>query len=117
MRANNYLSHGVGVLSILISLAIAAILIIVVITVLIGGRNDEVGVSKPIERAKNVQCLSNIHAIEIAIKMHQAENGQYPASLNDLKNPGSVSFICPVNSAAYIYESRTGTVRCPDHSR
>ena len=110
-------SRGLGVLSILISLAIAALLIIALITVLTGGRDDSVPVSKPIERTRSVQCLSNIHALEIAIKMYQADNGQYPASLTDLKNAGSLSFTCPVNNVAYIYDARTGTVKCPEHSR
>ncbi|OGC42485.1 hypothetical protein A2Y85_04790 [candidate division WOR-3 bacterium RBG_13_43_14] len=117
MKIHQRFSRGLGVISILISLAVAALLLVVVITVMTGNKDDGVPVSKPIGRAQSVQCLSNIHAIEIAIKMYQAENGQYPGSLNDLKNTGDLSFTCPVNNAVYIYDPVAGTVKCPEHSR
>lgn len=110
-------SRGLGVISVLISLAIAALFMVVVITLLTGNKDEGVPVSKPISRAKNVQCLSNIHALEIALKMYQTENGQYPASLDDLANMANLTFSCPVTNAAYIYDDETGTVKCPEHSR
>ncbi len=117
MKAHRFMSHGLGVVSILISLAVAALLIIVVITTLTTGRDDGVPGSKPINRAQSAQCLSNIRTIEIAIKMHQAENGQYPASLSDLHNAGNLSFKCPVVNLDYRYDAGIGTVKCPEHSR
>lgn len=107
-----------ALISIVISLLIAAILIIAVLTFYRGGKNAEDDViTSPIKKGKAVQCLAQIRRVETVIQMHLAEYGRYPSSLSELKDLSDADFYCPVTNNSYYYNSSTGKVTCPDHPK
>jgi hypothetical protein len=71
--------------------------------------------SVPIERAKNIQCLTQLRKVTAAIQMSAAENGKYPGRLQDLDVLSGTDLICPVSNRAYRYDSISGRVSCPGH--
>ena len=108
-------TQGMAVITLLISLVIAAIIVYVAIT-LYTGRTDQT-IKTPIERGKGVQCLSQVRRIETSLQIYRIDRGQYPSSLNDLEDLSEDEFFCPVTGSPYQYNSVTGQVTCPDHNR
>jgi hypothetical protein len=106
-----------SVISIAISLLVAAIVIYLAISLLTGGGTGthEETITKPIERGKAVQCLAQRRRVETALQMHQALHGAFPSRLEDLDDLSSDEFYCPVTGSPYNYNARTGKVTCPDH--
>ena len=70
--------------------------------------------------AKNA-CRANIRTLEGALEVWKAANnsGTYPNSLDVLVNGGYIKEEpkCPLNGAAYKYNSQTGAVTCDDHQK
>jgi hypothetical protein len=109
-------SPGLALISIIISLLIAAIIIYAMITLYTGGKTDEgEHLQGPIDRSKAVQCLAQIRMIETSVQMSLAEHGSYPSSLSELRDISESDLYCPVTGNHYNYDSRTGRVTCPDH--
>jgi len=114
MKTEN--KHGIGIISIIISLLVGAILIIVAITIYTGGKTGkDSAVTSPIERAKNIECIAQIKKIETSIQTYLAENARYPERLEDLKDLSIQNIYCPVTNRPYYYDSNVGKVSCPGH--
>ncbi|MER3501880.1 MAG: hypothetical protein C4295_10510 [Candidatus Fervidibacterota bacterium] len=70
-----------------------------------------------LERAKEVECMNNLHQIRSAIQMLVAENGANPPNLHSVRLPAGVQPVCPITKVPYTYDPPTGTVKCPQHPR
>ncbi len=109
-------NRGLGLISILISLIIAAAVVILAITMYTEGKDANKSIKHPIQRAKSAQCLSRIKKIETSIQIYRVEHGKNPPSLEDLSNLQEDDFHCPVTHSRYNYDPANGKVTCPDHS-
>jgi hypothetical protein len=109
-------SRSLGILPVVGSLIVLALLIIVALQVY-GGGKDNAGpaVTAPIERASALQCRTQVRNVTTAIEFYAARHGYYPADLHDLENMADEMFYCPVTKTPYVYDPQTGQVRCPDH--
>lgn len=108
-------SSGLAVISIAISLLVAAILVIVVLSLYKGGQGvSEDTLETPIERAKALQCLTQVRSLETEITLFRSENGVFPGNLHAVTSSVSQRQ-CPVTKNAYLYNAKTGQVNCPDH--
>lgn len=108
----------IGLISIIISLLVGAILLVTSINIYTGGRNQGAeSVTAPIERAKSVECLSQIRKIEMAIQIYYVENTRYPERLEGITDLSNQDLYCPLTQKPYNYEPTTGRVRCPDHTK
>ena len=73
-----------------------------------------------IERGRSVGCDSNVRQLQQAVGMFQMDQERFPASLQELQQSnytGGMPLTCPVTGEAYGYDSQTGQVWCPTHSR
>jgi hypothetical protein len=104
-----------AVISILISLIVAAIIVYVAITLYTGGSGQEGTIKSPIERGEAVKCAAQIRRIETALQVYRIEHSQYPQVLSDLEELSEDEFYCPVTGSRYDYDQTTGRVTCPDH--
>jgi len=71
-----------------------------------------------IERARSVQCESNLRQVRQAIDIYKMNSeGRSPGSLDDLKISSVTS--CPVTHTPYSYDPSTGRAWCttPGHER
>lgn len=108
-------SSGFAVISIVISLIVAAILMIAILSLYKGGKDaDSEALETPIERASILQCRAQIRTLETSITLYRAENGAYPGNL-DLLAASTGQRQCPVTGNSYHYDAETGEVGCPDH--
>lgn len=127
---------GASLIGLVISVAVILILMLLVLHG-IGGKggeglvpgskelNRQPGESIPqaaANRAKGVQCQSNLRQIRLALQMAlQGEEGRPPASLADLSAQGVTPDItrCPVSGQPYSYDPASGKVWCttPGHEQ
>ncbi|MBN2621258.1 type II secretion system protein GspG [candidate division WOR-3 bacterium] len=108
--------RSLGVIPIAGSLVVVAFLIVLAVQIYGGGKGkDGQAITKPIEQASALQCRTQVRNLKTAIEMYCAENGQYPADLQELGNVGEDMLYCPVTRSAYFYDPQTGRVWCPDH--
>ncbi|MHB8483375.1 MAG: hypothetical protein ACYDBV_11685 [Nitrospiria bacterium] len=49
---------------------------------------DPLGLVKPIEKAKKVQSVIDLSAVQMAIQSYQIQQGTFPSSLDDLVSAG-----------------------------
>ncbi len=105
---------------------IEILLVIVIIGLLVGGYYGLMGgdgdegekksvPARSIEKAKSVECASNLNQCRQLIQMYVIENGQYPKEFN----PGEQGSLgrCPVSGKPYVYDPETGKIHCttPGH--
>jgi len=69
-----------------------------------------------LERARSVECMTNLSQIRQAISLHAMGETQPPPSLEDLRLPPQTTR-CPVSGEPYLYDHFTGRVSCPTHPR
>jgi len=116
--------HGIGsqrgqwgLIAMLIAVLIVAILFVVVL--LPKMKTSVGGGEKPMpeaamDKAKEVQCMSNLRSVRQGIVMYKSQNETLPPSMKDLKmGMGADFFKCPVGMEPYQYDPNTGAVRCP----
>ena len=109
-------SRGMAVVALVISMFIAALLVVIALLLFTHSTAiEDGGVAAPIEKGKSVQCLAQRRRVETSLQMHRAEHGRFPASLDDLADLSDEEFHCPVTGAPYIYQPITGILSCPDH--
>lgn len=104
-------------IALVIALLIIGIIVIAALSVYTGGAGDKESVTSPIERTKNVQCLSQIRRVEMSIQTYRYECGHFPQSLSELDDMSERDFYCPVTGSPYDYDQETGRLTCPDHTR
>lgn len=109
--------HGMAALALVVALVIIGIIVIAALSVYTGGTGDEESVTSPIERSKNVQCLSQIRRVETSLQMHRYEHNTFPQSLGELDDMSDNDFYCPVTGSQFDYDPMTGKLHCPDHIR
>ena len=106
-----------GLIAMLIAVLIVAILFVVVL--LPKMKTSVGGGEKPMpeaamDKAKEVQCMSNLRSVRQGIVMYKSQNETLPPSMKDLKmGMGADFFKCPVGMEPYQYDPNTGAVRCP----
>ncbi|UCC12522.1 MAG: hypothetical protein JSW02_03025 [candidate division WOR-3 bacterium] len=109
-------SRGMAVITLAISMVLAAILVVIALALFTRSTpTEEGGIAAPIEKGKSVQCLAQRRRVEASVQMYWAEHGSFPASLDDLADMFDEEFLCPVTGASYIYHRATGKLTCPDH--
>ena len=101
---------GKGALFVVI--LITAILVFLLTKTLLVGTKDTPPPGAAIDRAKAIQCLSNLKSVRGKVELHYLENNRYPYSLSELEG---VTSKCPVTDQNYSYENTTGKVKCPAH--
>lgn len=117
-----WVRRGFVLVEILIVVAIIALIIVGYYG--LSGRGEEgaansAGVERPstpkqaIDRAKLVECASNLRNLRAEIEMFNAEHGRYPEKFNPSGSVGT----CPVSGKPYVYEPQTGRIYCttPGH--
>jgi len=85
---------------------------------LVKPKEGQTVIGASLDKAKETSCSSSLRQIRMAIDYYKAENGQPPATLQDLKMPTSGSFYtCPATGQPYRYDPNSGTVSCstPGH--
>ncbi|MEO0095216.1 MAG: type II secretion system protein GspG [candidate division WOR-3 bacterium] len=98
-----------------VGLVIVAILVYKAGTVYTRGVKDAQHATAPLERARILQCQTQVKKIENAIRLYYTENGKYPERLDELNDISLQEKYCPVTGQAYIYSPEDGTVICPQH--
>ena len=73
----------------------------------------ETVLGQALQKGQSVECLNNLRQLRAAIQMYVADNGTYPPNLQALNLPNMMR--CPVTGQAYVYDPRTGAVKCPAH--
>lgn len=70
---------------------------------------------RALQKGQSVECMNNLNQLRQAIEAYVIDNERYPSSLAELNLPSMLR--CPVTGQPYLYDSRTGTVRCPAHPK
>ena len=52
---------------------------------------DPLGLVRPIEKAKEVQSVLDLAAVQTAVQNYQIQQGQFPKSLDDLVSAGALT--------------------------
>ncbi len=81
------------------------------------GQQQRTTYGAAMERAKEVECMNNLHQIRQSVQMFAAEQGSYPSNLQLLRLPAGVQPVCPIAKVPYTYDPTNGTVKCPQHPR
>ncbi len=104
--------------SVLVSVAIVAVLVWLWLTYGVGSRGASGGAPVPATRpselrqqAESVECRNNLSQIRAGIQMSQIGEESPPASLEALRLPAEM-VRCPVSGQPYRYDPTTGQVRC-----
>ena len=69
-----------------------------------------------IERAKDVECMSNLRSLRQAVEMYRADHEGLPPNLESLASSytsAGILFRCPVGGENYIYDANSASVHCP----
>lgn len=81
---------------------------------LVQPKEGQTVVGASMDKAKETDCSSRIRQIRMSIEQYKAENGNAPATLQDMKLPVAAYFYtCPANGQAYQYDGASGAVTCP----
>ena len=110
--------RGFAVISLIISLVFLAFIVVLVVFYL--GRQDKAGreeTTTPLARARSVECLAQIKKVEMQVHLYYVEKNQYPGELRSLEGISDSDLLCPVTQSFYLYDSRTGRLSCPDHTK
>jgi hypothetical protein len=122
--------RGFSAISLVLSAAVMLVLMFLFLKGMPGmwGNSKEIqelnGTGKSIpmaamDKAKGVQCESNLRQIRLALQMAMQEGARPPASLADLSHEGVAPemLYCPVDKQPYSYDPSTGKVWCtaPGH--
>ena len=81
------------VIGILLSLLVSAVVIYLTLQNIKSSSQggDPLGLVKPIEKAKEVQSVIDLSAVQTAIQAYQAQQGTLPKSLTDLVSSGALT--------------------------
>jgi prepilin-type N-terminal cleavage/methylation domain-containing protein len=103
---------GFALIEILLVIAIIALLAVGYYGLSRDGENGEKKSTpaRSIDKARSVECASNLRQLRALIQMHVAEHGQYPKKFN----PGEHGSLgrCPVTNEPYEYDPQTGEIHC-----
>ena len=80
-----------------------------------GGAQGKVVYVAAMDKAKGVECRSNLQQIRSAITMFNQTNETMPRSLTELTGQGIPASMlrCPVAQVDYRYDPARGLVQCP----
>lgn len=108
--------RSLGLISIVGSLLVVAILLVVAFQIYGGGGGkDTETLTKSIDRATEIQCRTQVRNLTVALEFYITQHGHYPSDLHDLENLPAEIFVCPVTQKPYVYDQKTGKVYCPEH--
>ena len=109
---------GFAALSLIVSLVIVALIALFAVLYLQGQSGSEPARGdSPIQRARNVRCLTQIKKIEMQVQLYRVQNDRYPEALEVLEGLAKPDLHCPVTRSLYQYDPQSGMVSCPDHIR
>ncbi|KPK63864.1 hypothetical protein AMJ83_05290 [candidate division WOR_3 bacterium SM23_42] len=109
---------GFTAISLVLSLVILAFVVVIGIAYLGRQQSGASGdTSTPLARARSVECLAQIKKVEMHVHLHYVEKGQYPKALRGLEGVSDSDLRCPVTESLYRYDSETGRIFCPDHTK
>lgn len=104
--------RGFALIEILLVIAIIALLAAGYYGLSGDGENGEEKSTpaRSIDKAKSVECASNLRQLRMLIQTHVAEHGEYPKEFN----PGEQGSLgrCPVTNEPYEYDPETGEIHC-----
>jgi prepilin-type N-terminal cleavage/methylation domain-containing protein len=112
--------RGFVLIEILIVVAIIALLAVGYYG--LAGDGDETGTlnatstpGQALERAKLVECASNLQTLRGEIELFQIDNDRFPQKFNPSPPLGA----CPVSGKPYQYDPQTGRIWCttPGHEK
>ena len=110
--------RSLGLIPIVGSLLIVAILIVVAVQVYGGGKGTETEtMTKSIDRAAEVQCRTQLRNLEVALEFYNVQHGHFPSGLEELEGLSAEMRVCPVTQQPYVYDQETGKAFCPEHSK
>ena len=114
-----------SLMALLIPMVIAAILTVIIIITLTGGKKEGAGdLHTSLDRGKSIQCLARIKKLDTATKFYYMQKSDYPESLKllyeleeyrDLCDLSEKDFQCPTTGDSYNYDPKTGKITCPVH--
>jgi hypothetical protein len=108
--------RSLGLIPIIGSLLIVAILVVVAVQIYGGGKGEETEtLTKSIDRAAGVQCRTQIRNLTVALEFYITQHGHFPSDLNGLEHVTTEMLVCPVTQEPYGYDHETGKVYCPEH--
>lgn len=108
---------GLTTLSLILSLAVIALIALLVIGYMSGKGGGGSAVDTPIKRAQNIECLAQVKKVEMQVRICTVQNGRYPESLEAVEGLSEPDLCCPVTRTYYQYDPQSGLVSCPDHPR
>ncbi|MFQ6133762.1 MAG: prepilin-type N-terminal cleavage/methylation domain-containing protein [Armatimonadota bacterium] len=117
MRRRGSRRGGFGLIEMVIVIVIIALLVGAYfgLTGKFGGKKKSIP-GQAVDRAKDVECQSNIRQIRNSIQMKTWAGEPAPASLAEVASElgvGDDFAKCPVGGEAYRYDPQAGTVSCP----
>jgi prepilin-type N-terminal cleavage/methylation domain-containing protein len=117
-RSTSPFGRGFSLVEILVVLVILAILLAVFLPRYLGGRSttgEAATSAAPLDRARAVECMSNLTQLRQAHTMATTLNETAPASLTELQTQGVTPgmLVCPVGATPYGYDPNSGRIDCP----
>ncbi len=102
----------------LVGLIIVIAIIAIIAATQFGGKDTngdkKTLAGQSIDRAKDVECQSNLKQAKMAVESYKVENNDtLPSSISDLAKYGFTMNKCPVSGESYVYDATTGKVSCP----
>ena len=103
----------------LIGLLAALVIGLLLVIMFVGpGLKDSGGKSRAgqaMDKAKEVECQSNLQQIRYAIQIYHSNREAFPGSISQIEvGTNDPSFFkCPIGREDYTYDSQTGTIHCP----
>jgi len=110
--------RGFGVIALVLSLVVVAIVVFVAMTLYTGqGNLGPDDIRSPVERARSVECEALVRKVKTQVDLYRFENDRYPQSLDLLEGLSATDLSCPVTDTHYQYDHESGEVWCPAHMR
>jgi len=114
--------HAFSLIEILVVVAIIVVLSSITYGVYIGGHSKNAPPGKahsPMERAKDVVCMSNLRSVRQCIEAEHASDSdaKFPGALTEIRALTPDLRACPEGKEPYQYDAATGRVHCvhPGH--
>lgn len=115
MRADRDRWRGLGLIEVLVVAVLLIALAAFLLPRYLGGRAGGKVVRAPITVARDAVCRTDLNSVRQSIQAAAAgdPDGRPVGSLDELRELTPDLKRCPVGGEPYVYDPRTGQVRCP----